>query len=262
MRVGAVSALVRMGDAPTLDQALDMLRDPVEGAPRCGPRHSRPRLAGVRAAAPQGVLADANEVDSVRAAAIAGLGASASETAVDILIDRLKTEATLQPQIVEALAAQTSGPALTRAIEGFRDADPGLRDLMAAALRRLGPAGEQALARLLSDRAPALRPLVADLLEATGAVEERIRGLAHRDPATRREAAAFLARVGSSAAFRGIVLAARDPDRDVRVQVIKALERLETESGKGILESLRNDPDRRVRAYTEWALERLRAKAL
>ncbi|WP_455382860.1 HEAT repeat domain-containing protein, partial [Salinispira pacifica] len=68
--------------------------------------------------------------------------------------------------------------------------------------------------------------------------------------------------VGTSAAFRGIVQAARDPDPEVRVKVVKALERLETDDGADILTALRADPERRVRKYTQWALERLRAKAL
>lgn len=262
VRVAAVWALVQMGDTRSLNQALDLLRDPVE----------RVRSAAAHAIAAHGseeslvrlsdVLADANEVDTVRASVIAGLAASASETSVDILIDRLKRERTLQPAIVDALAAQTSRRALARAIEALKDADPGLRDLIARAFRRMGRAGEQALADLLAEDIPSLQPLIADLLEATGGVEERIRCLGHKDPAVRREAAAFLARVGSRAAYRGMVLAARDPDQEVRVQVIRALERLETESGAAILESLRGDPDRRVRTYTAWALERLRAKAL
>jgi HEAT repeat protein len=100
------------------------------------------------------------------------------------------------------------------------------------------------------------------VLEKTGYVEERIRQLAHRDPQVRQQAAEFLSLVGTKAAFRGIVLAARDPDQEVRVRVVKALERLETPEGQEILKSLENDPDSRVRRYTLWALERLRAKAL
>ena len=71
-----------------------------------------------------------------------------------------------------------------------------------------------------------------------------------------------MARVGSRSAFRGIVLAARDPDEQVRVQVIKALEKLATAEGKELLEDLQNDPDRKVRTYTAWAMERLEAKSI
>jgi HEAT repeat protein len=262
VRVAAVWALVEMGDIRSLNQSLDMLRDPVE----------RVRAAAARAIAAAGseeslrrlreTLCDSNEADAVRAAAIAGLGALASEAAVDMLMDRLKDEGSLQHEIVSALAAQTAPRALARVVEAFKDADPALRDLMTRAFRGMGERGEKALVDLLAEEIPSLRPLIADILEATGHVEERIRDLTHRDPAVRRDSADFLVKVGSRAAFRGIVLAARDPDQDVRVRVVKAIERLETESGKTILEALQADPERRVRNYTAWALERLRAKAL
>ena len=68
--------------------------------------------------------------------------------------------------------------------------------------------------------------------------------------------------IGTRAAFRGIVLAARDPDEDVRVEVTKALEYLNTPEGAEILSDLENDPDKRVRKYTLWALERIKARNL
>ena len=109
---------------------------------------------------------------------------------------------------------------------------------------------------------PSLRSYIGEILEKTGHIESKIRKLSHRDTNRRREAAEFLSLIGTRSAFRGIVLAARDPDEEVRVRVIKALEKLETEEGNEILQALENDPDRRVRKYTLWALERLRAKAL
>ena len=122
--------------------------------------------------------------------------------------------------------------------------------------------GEQGLAELLREDIPSLKPFVVEILEATGYVESRIRKLSHKDPSVRRESAEFLSLVGTKSAFRGIVLAVRDPDEEVRVEVTKALEKLETKDDKAILHSLENDPDRRVRKYTHWAIERLRAKSL
>ena len=101
-----------------------------------------------------------------------------------------------------------------------------------------------------------------EILEKTGYIEAEIRKLANRDINVRKEAAYFLSLVGSVSAFRGIVLASRDPSREVRVEVVKALEKLETKDGKKILDALENDPDKKVRTYTAWAMERLRAKAL
>jgi hypothetical protein len=122
--------------------------------------------------------------------------------------------------------------------------------------------GESAVEELLKEDIPSLKPFITEILDKTGFVEDRIRRLSHRDPLVRRESAGFLSLLGSAAAFRGLVMAARDPDEDVRVQVVKALERLETKKGREILKSLENDPERRIRKYTAWAMERLRAKEL
>ncbi len=146
-------------------------------------------------------------------------------------------------------------------MEDFKNADPALRELLTGVFKALEKQGEEQMAALLQEDIPSLKPYVVEILEATGFVEEVIRRLSHRDPAVRRTAAAFLALVGSTAAFRGIVLAARDPDDEVRVQVVRALEKLETRKGKEILKALESDPDRRVRKYTHWATERLKAKA-
>ncbi len=103
---------------------------------------------------------------------------------------------------------------------------------------------------------------MADILTRTGFVEILIRKLGHRKPQVRRESARLLADIATDVAYRGIVLAARDPDKDVRINVTKALESLATKEGEKILKSLEADPDRKVRRYTHWALERVRAKKL
>ena len=72
----------------------------------------------------------------------------------------------------------------------------------------------------------------------------------------------MLALIGTESAFRGMVIAARDPDEEVRVQVVRALEKLETTEGKRILAALQKDPDKRIRKYTHWALQRLKAQSL
>ena len=123
-------------------------------------------------------------------------------------------------------------------------------------------AGENSMVELLKEDIPSLRPFIVEILDTTGHVEERIRKLSHRDPMIRRDTAEFLSLVATKPAFRGMVLAARDPDEEVRVRVIKALEKLETEEGNEILQALENDPERKVRKYTLWALERIKAKTL
>jgi HEAT repeat protein len=58
------------------------------------------------------------------------------------------------------------------------------------------------------------------------------------------------------------VLAAKDPDQEVRVCVVKALEKLKSDHSRDVLEKLKEDPDSRIRKYTHWALERLDSLAM
>ena len=124
----------------------------------------------------------------------------------------------------------------------------------------MGGPGEEALVALLQEDIASLKPFLADILTRTGFVETLIRRLGHRKPEIRREAAGILASIGTESAYRGVVLAARDPDQEVRVQVTRALESLASPEGEAILKSLEEDPDRKVRRYTHLAMERLRAK--
>jgi len=166
----------------------------------------------------------------------------------------------LEDETIEALSMKHDARGLTRMIEILKDAEPKVREKMSEAFKRMRINGEASLIKLLEEDIPSLLPLVYEILEETGWVESIIRKLARKNPEERREAASLLARIGTRAAFRGIVLAARDPDEDVRVEVAKALEYLNTPEGAEILKDLENDPDKRVRKYTLWALERLKAK--
>ena len=144
----------------------------------------------------------------------------------------------------------------------MKDASPILRDKIMNVFKLMGESGEEALKKLLSEDIASLKEPITEILETTGYVEHVIRKLSHRDPRIRKSAAEFLSMMGTKSAFRGIVLAARDPDQDVRVQVTRALEKLNSKSGEDILESLKSDPDKRVRKFTMWALARTKAKSI
>ncbi|MQY76311.1 MAG: transposase, partial [Spirochaeta sp.] len=208
------------------------------------------------------LLTDENEVASVKKAALVGLKNASSLKAVEILVARLEVDEELQGDISAALAAKVNKKEVAALIEDFKDADPGLRARITAVFKLMKEEGEETLVELLKEDILSLNPFISEILESTGYVESRIRQLSHRDSAVRREAAEVLSMVGTESAFRGIVLAARDPDDEVRVKVIKALEKLETKEGKEILSALESDGDKRVRKYTHWALERLKAKEL
>ncbi len=261
VRIAGIWALAEFGDTRSLNQAADMLRDPVE----------RVRTEAARALGTYGtdaklktfseILADEHEVEPVKLAAIQGLGASKSKTAIDVLVDAVDAEGLTRP-VISALARKTTKQELSRLIEQMKDAGPKRRETLSEVFIRMGEEGEETMRELLKEDIASLRSYLNEILESTGYVEHVIRRLNHRDPAVRRQAARTLSLIGTKAAFRGIVLAARDPDEEVRVNVTKALESLNTETGKEILDDLQNDPEKRVRKYTQWALQRVQAKAL
>ncbi len=262
VRIASVWALVDYEDLKSLSEAVSMLRDPVERV-----RSEVGRVLGAHGSEKvlrelHAILWDDDEMAAVKSAVIGGLAASESLVAVDILVERLEVDELLVPDIVNALAHRTEKKEVLRIIEVFKDALPNFRERIAHVFKQMGDRGEKQLADLLREDISSLNPYVVDILEATGHIESNIRRLSHRDPSVRKAAAEFLSLVGTRSAFRGIVLAARDPDEDVRVMVIRALEKLEKKDGKELLSSLESDPDRRVRKYTHWALERLHAKAL
>lgn len=262
VRISATWALVDYGENRALTHAASMLRDPVERV-RSGVARAL-GTAGTPAAleALKSTLTDENETHSVKRSAIEGLGASTAPEAVDLLVSALETDDDLRPATLDALAAKSGPRSISRLVEHFKDAPPALRDHITTAFRMMGDRAEDSVRTVLDEDISSLKPYLAEILEATGYIESRIRMLNHRDPSIRRSAALFLSKVGNQAAFRGIVLAARDPDEEVRVQVTRALEQLATDEGSGILKELEQDPDRRIRRYTRWALQRIAAKSL
>ena len=262
VRIAAVWALQLYGDTRSLNQAHDLLRDPVERV-----REAAAAVLGTHGSASvleqmRSLLADPNEVEPVKLSAIRGLGASQQAKSIAILADMLSTSDEYQEEIITALAAKRTARQVEALVEQLKDAEPRLREKLSRVFQMMGAEGEQAMVELLQQDIASLRPHVTAVLEELGFVEATIRRLASRYPQVRREAAGTLAVIGTKSAFRGIVVAARDPDQEVRVQVTRALDMLAGEEGKEILAELSSDPDRRVRKYTLWAMERRKAKAL
>ena len=241
---------------------LDVLRDPVD----------RVRVEVAKAIGKIGTPAVLNafkklfdqedESESVKRAALIGLGHSSSPAAIDIMVDQLNEHDRYKEEILQGLANKKSKAELNRLFDRLKDADPRMKSLLTEAFKRMGEEGGQAMANLLKEDISSLKPYILETLEETGHLEFQLRKLSHRDPDIRREAAGFLTTVGSLPAFRGLVMAAQDPDEEVRIMVIRALEKIASDDGNTILDALSKDPVRKVRRYTEWAMERVRAKSL
>ncbi len=263
VRIASIFALSHIKEGKSsLERIGELLRDPVE----------RVRIAAAKTIAEypsrEGIkllketLYSDNEVDSVKNAILEGLGNSDSTGATDLLLEVIENIEGLRDNAVEALAQKTSKKSIKHLVECFKDADPRVRDSITEAFKLMGEEGEAEIEALLREEISSLQPYIAEILEETGYVESKIRKLKHRNSEERIKAAEILSLIATPAAFRGIVLASRDPNREVRVKVVKALEKLESEEGKDILKDLENDPDKKIRKYTQWALERLRSKSL
>jgi len=260
VRIASIWAMVDFGETKTISSAIEMLRDPVE----------RVRMEVAMAIAGSGsdtalqelrdVLLDKNETGSVKVPAVRGLGFSKSLKSLEILAEMYEKTDNFDPVITKALEGRTEHKEMTRLIEIFKDGSPRLREKMTQGFIAMKEEGEKMLIGLLKEDITALKPYVSEVLEKTGFIESQIRVLKHRDPLLRQKAAAELSYIGTASAFRGIVLAARDSNKEVRIAVTKALESLNNKEGSKILKQLENDPDRKVRKYTAWALNRLESK--
>ncbi|MBI9102302.1 MAG: HEAT repeat domain-containing protein [Spirochaetales bacterium] len=262
VRIAAIEALLSFGEIRLLNQETSMLRDPVE----------RVRLATARVIGEYGVpaaltvlediLKDENETRPVIKAAIAGLGASATPESLNLLIGMLDQDLPYTQEIIAALSERQSKKDLMQLIENFRGGSPALKDHLIEVFKTQEKNAEPALLKLLEEQDDSLKAYIAEILHGTGYIGKTIRKLSHREIKIRKQAAIWLSSLESTASYRGLVLAARDPDQEIRVLVVKALERLNNPEGSEILEALKNDPDRRIRKYTLWAMERLKALAL
>ncbi|NOY09576.1 MAG: HEAT repeat domain-containing protein [Spirochaetes bacterium] len=262
VRIACAWALADFGDYRSLNQALDMLRDPVErvreeAARVIGSVGQKEAVSGLKK-----ILTDKNEVLSVKESAVNGLARSSSLESINILIDAVESDKSLRDPVIRALSFKRKEKEIKSLIEHFKDAGPELKDIITETFKKMGETIEAPLSELMRQDIASLHQYIVEILEKTGYVDAEIRKLANRDVNVRKRAASFLSLVGSLSAFRGIVLASRDPNIEVRVEVVKALEKLETEDGEKILNSLKDDPDKKVRTYTLWAMERLKAKSL
>jgi len=262
VRIACLRALFESGEIKASGPALALLRDPVEQV-----RIEAARIAGKKSTGKfletlESILNDKDESSSVRIASMEGLAVSENTGSVAAMVRFLNTGDLLQGEMVAAMARKTDRKSLVALVEHFKDSEAILRDRIAEVFIAMGEKGEDSLVSLLEEDIASLKPFLSEILTRTGFVEILIRKLSHRKPQVRREAAELLAQIATDSAYRGIVQAARDPDREVRVKVTRALESLASPASESILKSLQDDPDRRVRRYTHWAMERLKARKL
>jgi len=262
VRVAAIRSLLGFGEIKLLNQETSMLHDPVE----------RVRLATAEVIARHGneaaieilknITVDPNETEVVKIGVIAGLGQAANAEGIPILISVLDSQEEFREHAVKALSNRTAKRDINKLIEIFKDAEPKLREKLIPVFKGQGKKAEPAILEILKDEVASLKPYLVKILEETGYIDEAKRHLSNRNVEVRRDTAALLSLMDTLPAFRSLVIAAKDPDQEVRVCVVKALEKLKSAQSHDILEKLKQDPDSRVRKYTLWALERLDSLAM
>jgi len=262
VRVAAIKALLGFGEIKLLNQETSMLHDPVE----------RVRLATAEVIARHGntaaidilknVTVDPNETEVVKIGVIEGLGQAVNAEGIEVLVSVLDKQEEFQEHAINALAKRTSKRDISQLIEIFKNAEPKLREKLVQVFKMQGKEAEPSVLEILKEEVRSLKPYLVKILEETGYIEEMKRGLSSRDANVRREAATMLSLMDTLTAFRGLVLAAKDPDHEVRICVVRALEKLKGSQSYDFLEKLKQDPDSRVRKYTNWALERLDSLAM
>lgn len=262
VRSASAWSILPNGSKEDIKSCLNLLHDPVESvrinAAKAFAMHADDSFFNELST----MLNDQSEMLPVKTSLIQGLQYSRYSASVDVLVEQLTIGGELQEAALKSLSEKRDRQSISRLLSHVKKADPQSKKLLVEIVRSMGGSGESVLEAFLFDHSNPLRSVAIDVLESIGSVDSQIRHLTNRDPSVRRDAASFLFQVGTTHAYRGLVQAARDPDEEVRTFVVKALDALNSDKGKAILEELKNDPVKKVRTYTNWALERYKAKRL
>ncbi len=262
VRAACAWTLVSSGSNDDRTQCIPLIHDPLESV-----RTSTARAFAIHAGPTffeelKQVLDSKTEMVPVQTTVIEGLVESPYKESVDLLVAQVQKGGDLQAAALNALRKKRGHTMISRLLEHIQKAEAESRSQLIAAVRSMGDSAESVLESFLFESAHPLRPIAVQVLESIGSIDAQIRHLTNRDPSVRREAAAFLFNAGTLNAYRGLVQAARDPDEEVRAYVIRALDALNSDRGRKILEQLKNDPQKKIRTYTNWALERHQARRL
>ncbi len=262
VRIASVKAAVASGNSKALDECLPLLHDPqeevrMETAKAIGRYGLKKGIEQLK-----GLLFDPGETAGVKKAVLTGLAYGGTEESFDALAEKLYENGELIGETINALCSFNDDVYIRKLFQFLVDAPPKVHPHFMKVLYRLGRKAEIIAEKILSEKKSPLREYAVEFLDNSGLLETTARKLVHRDPEERYRAAEFLALVGSRKAYRYLITAAKDPSKEVRIEVIKAVDRLQSIEGNTVLEELKEDPDRKVRRYTVWALERAAAKEI
>ncbi|MEM5948172.1 HEAT repeat domain-containing protein [Spirochaetia bacterium 38H-sp] len=202
------------------------------------------------------ILQSDDEFSEVKHSILEGLGKSNNPDKIPLLMDITESTPELEKYITRTLTNRMSPECIKALAEELKNRKERTREVIKQAFKAQGELAENNLLELLKQDIGGIKPIINQLLEDTGLIDIYINRLNNRNNDIRKEAAKLLSKIGTEHALRGLVLAAADPEEDIRIITIKAIAGLEGKNGKDILDRLLSDPNKKVRKYTRWALER------
>jgi len=262
-RITALWALTDLNNRDSTEKMLNLLYDPEElvrsEAVRAFTVWNREDVFAVLSE----ILGDEQESLTVKKSLIETMGISENLKTIGLPIPFMESRPELNEIILNALLSKREEKELTELVRHFESGTPRIRESLGNLFREMGEPAESVLIHLIRSGAHTpLHPYISQILDQTGYVDSRISCLKSPSVKKRLRAAEDLSLIGTYKACRGLVFAARDISREIRILSIRALDKLNSDDSESILESLKHDPDKKVRKYTLWALERIRAGKL
>jgi len=207
------------------------------------------------------ILNDGHESFSVQESIIDSLGVSGNPKSIEILVSLLESNPVLNEQILASLLHKKSESDIEIIIKLYDSAVPAVKSLLNELFKEMGESVESVLMELLNKTGDLHTSRnISSVLDSTGYVESLIGVLKSASAAKRLDAAEKLSMIGTVKASRGLLYAARDINKNIRILSLKALVRIQQNTE--VLTLLENDPDKKVRRYAAWAKERIKAEQL
>lgn len=203
------------------------------------------------------LLNDPMETVELKTALLKALGNSRHPRSLELLLSlRDWDEEELNESLLSNMAMKSGAGDMSLMIRAFAEGDASRRELLKELFLRMGHKTDLRLMELVeSSLDPSLVSAAASVLKKNGFVDLLATRLRSPLVETRRKAALQLSLLGSPAACRALLPAARDINKEIRVLSMKALVRLEGSSP--FLNDLASDPDGRIRRYARWAKRRI-----
>jgi HEAT repeat protein len=206
------------------------------------------------------LLSDKGQEEDFKKAVLAGLSASQTRTALDVLLWSLSATPELIHSAVEALSRRTSALDVEYILKAYSTSDMRKRSLIAKSFSLIYSIQRDVscLTDFLASENQAVRASASEILEYTGWVEEQRRALESFSSETRLSTVKRLSDVYTFSAFQGILCAARDPDRRVREEAFRALRGFPEKLMRDFRKRIAETPDTKMRTVAEKVFLNLR----